>query len=225
MQPILLKNVKIAVEVGSKTNMIKEFLNPDRFTLGLGRLAAKISPRPNVWTVISFIPAILGIVFVALENILWGLIMFVLAGLMDSIDGAVARSQNRTTHFGAFLDGTVDRFVDFLLIFSFLFLDLPEFFMPVSWWVVIAAYFALMPTFIVAYANHRQTVPDPTEKVIWRILHRTEMYPLFALALLFAMFSLDWAMYIFVFTAVFSVITTFQTVYLTAKKSKNYPQS
>ena len=205
--------------------MIKEFLNPDRFTLGLGRLAAKITPRPNVWTIISFLPAVIGIYLIAKENIFWGMIMFILAGAMDTIDGAVARSQNRTTHFGAFLDGTVDRFIDFLLIFSFLFLDLPDFFMPFSWWVVIAAYFALMPTFIVAYANHRQAVPDPTEKVIWRILHRTEMYPLFVIGLIVAMFSLTWAMYIVVFTTVLSVITTFQTIYMTAKKSKNYPQN
>ncbi|MFA6525512.1 MAG: CDP-alcohol phosphatidyltransferase family protein [Patescibacteria group bacterium] len=204
--------------------MIKEFLNPDRFTLGMGRVAAKITPRPNVWTVISFFPAIFGFILVASGNIFWGMISFVLAGLMDAIDGAVARSQNRTTYFGAFLDGTVDRFVDFLLIFSFLFLDLPDFFMPISWWIVMASYFALMPTFIVAYANHRRAVPDPTEKIIWRILHRTEMYPLFVIALITAMFSMDWAMYFIVFTTVFSIITTFQTIYLTAVKSKNYPQ-
>ncbi|MFA6392224.1 MAG: CDP-alcohol phosphatidyltransferase family protein [Patescibacteria group bacterium] len=204
--------------------MIKEFLNPDRFTLGLGRLAAKITPRPNVWTVISFVPAVIGFVLVAWGNIIWGIIMFFLAGAMDSIDGAVARSQNRTTHLGAFLDGTVDRFIDFLLIFSFLFLELPDFFMPISWWIVIAVYFALMPTFIVAYANHRLAVPDPTEKVIWRILHRTEMYPLFVIALIMAVFSLDWSMYIIVFTTIFSIITTFQTIYLTVTKSKNYPQ-
>jgi hypothetical protein len=87
-----------------------------------------------------------------------------------------------------------------------------------------ASYFALMPTFIVAYANHRRAVPDPTEKIIWRILHRTEMYPLFVIALITAMFSMDWAMYFIVFTTVFSIITTFQTIYLTAVKSKNYPQ-
>ena len=192
--------------------------------MGLGKVAAKITPRPNVWTVISFFPAIFGFIFVARGSVFWGMILFILAGVMDAIDGAVARSQNRTTYFGAFLDGTVDRFVDFLLIFSFLFLDLPDFFMPISWWIVMASYFALMPTFIVAYANHRRAVPDPTEKIIWRILHRTEMYPLFIIALITAMFSLDWAMYLIVFTTVFSVITTFQTIYLTALKSKNYPQ-
>ncbi|MBU0613093.1 CDP-alcohol phosphatidyltransferase family protein [Patescibacteria group bacterium] len=205
--------------------MIKEFLNPDQLTLGLGKLAAKISPQPNVWTIVSLLPAIIGIYLIARENILWGIIMFILAGVMDAIDGAVARSQNRTTYLGAFLDGIADRFVDFLLIFSFLFLDLPDFFMPISWWIVIAAYFALMPTFIVAYANHRRAVPDPTEKVIWRILHRTEMYPLFVIALIVAMFSLTWAMYIIIFTITLSVVTTFQTIYMTAKKSKNYPQN
>lgn len=205
--------------------MIKEFLNPDRVTLGIGRIAAKISPVPNIWTIISFLPAIIGFYFIWQNNILWGFIFFLLAGLLDLIDGAVARTQNRSTYLGAFLDGTLDRLVDFLLIFSLLFLALPDFLFPISWWVVIAAYFALMPTFIVAYANHRLAVPDPTEKVIWRILHRTEMYPLFLLVLLVALFSLQPATYLLVFTAVFSIITTVQTIVLVIQRSKNYPQS
>jgi len=110
------------------------------------------------------------------------------------------------------------------LIFSFLFLALPDLWFSFSYWVVIAAYFALMPTFTVAYANHRQAVPDPTEKVIWRILHRSEMYPLFLIALFVAAFNLTAATYLFVFTAILSIITTFQTIYLVVKKSKNYPQ-
>lgn len=205
--------------------MIKEFLNPDRLTLGIGRLAAKISSNPDVWTAISILPAILGFYLVWRSYIIWGTILFLLSGLMDSIDGSIARSQGKSTYLGAFLDGTADRIVDFLLIFSFLFLDLPDLWFPFSWWVVIGAYFALMPTFTVAYANHRQAVPDPTEKIIWRILHRSEMYPLFLMALFAATFSTAAATYLFVITTILSIVTTIQTIYLVIKKSKNYPQS
>lgn len=205
--------------------MIKEFLNPDRFTLKIGRIAAKISPHPNIWTVISFLPAVLGFYFVWQSNILGGFIFFTLAGLLDSVDGAIARSQGKSTYLGAFLDGTTDRFVDFLLVFSFLFLELPDVFFPISWWIVIAAYFALMPTFTVAYANHRKAVPDPTEKIIWRILHRSEMYPLFLITLFVALFNLEISAYVLIFTTLLSIVTTFQTIILVIKKSKNYPQS
>ena len=204
--------------------MIKEFLNPDRLTLGMGRVLPKVSANPNVWTVISIVPAVIGFYLVWKGSVIWGTVLFLLSGFLDAIDGAVARSQNRSTYLGAFIDGTADRFVDFLLIFSFLFLALPDLWFSFSYWVVIAAYFALMPTFTVAYANHRQAVPDPTEKVIWRILHRSEMYPLFLIALFVAAFNLTAATYLFVFTAILSIITTFQTIYLVVKKSKNYPQ-
>ncbi|PIY95915.1 MAG: hypothetical protein COY66_05660 [Candidatus Kerfeldbacteria bacterium CG_4_10_14_0_8_um_filter_42_10] len=205
--------------------MIKEFLNPDRVTLRMGRVLAKVSSRPNVWTIISVIPAIAGFYLVWRHSIIWSVVCFLLSGFLDSIDGAVARCQDKSTYLGAFIDGTVDRFVDFLLIFSFLFLAMPDILFSFSWWVVIGAYFALMPTFTVAYANHRKAVPDPTEKVIWRILHRSEMYPLFLIALLAAAFSLTTAAYLFIFTAILSIITTFQTIYLVVKKSKNYPQN
>jgi len=205
--------------------MIKEFLNPDRFTTGIGRVLSKVSPNPNVWSILSFLPALLGFYSVYRGNILWGFILFLVSGFLDIVDGTIARSENRTTYFGAFLDGTIDRFVDFLIVFSFFFLELPDFIFPISWWIVIAAYFALMPTFIVAYANHRKAVPDPTEKVIWRILHRSEMYPLFLTILFVSQFSLNFAVYLLVFTTVLSIITTFQTIILTALKSKDYPQS
>jgi uncharacterized protein YhhL (DUF1145 family) len=81
-----------------------------------------------------------------------------------------------------------------------------------------------MPTFEVAYANHRGTVPDPTEKEIWRILHRVEMYPLFLLVILLAYFNPQLAIYVLVFTTVMSFITSIQTIILTYIKSKNYPQ-
>ncbi len=44
------------------------------------------------------------------------LIMLFLAGITDSFDGALARISGRTTKFGAVLDSTVDRVVEFAII-------------------------------------------------------------------------------------------------------------
>lgn len=204
--------------------MIKEFLNTDRLTLGIGKILAKVIPEPNIWTAISFLPAVLGFYFVYKNQVIWGVIFFALAGIFDSFDGSVARVQGRSTYLGAYLDGVTDRFVDFLIVFSFLFLKLPNFIFSINWWIVICAYFALMPTFTVAYSNHRRAVEDPYEKVIWRILHRSEMYPLFLITLFIYIYSPAFATYLLVLTTILSIITTFQTIILTIIKSKNYPQ-
>src|SRR6056297_1371953 len=80
----------------------------------------------------------------------------------------VARHSGRTTPLGAFWDGTVDRFVDALVIAVFFFVpfDQPRRQIDVLLFVLLFA--TLLPPFVVAYANHRGAVPDPTETVIHR---------------------------------------------------------
>lgn len=205
--------------------MLKEFGNPDKIMLKLAKHISKLPISPNAWTVISVIPAVVGVWLAINNNPLGAFIAFAVSGFMDGIDGSVARYRNTASHLGAFVDGVVDRFVDFMVVISFLFIGLPDFIFPVSIWVAIAAYWALMPTFIVAYANHRQAVDDPKEKVVWRILHRVEMYALWMLAFLVAAFNRDIAMYIFVFTTVMSVVTAFQSFFLAIYKSGKQKKS
>jgi len=200
--------------------MIKEFGNLDRIMLKLARHVSKLPVSPNQWTLISIMPAIAGFFLVIYGNFLAAFVAFLVSGGIDGIDGAVSRYRGTSSALGAFIDGTIDRFVDFIIIFSFLFMGLPDFLIPVSWWVAIAAYWALVPTFIVAYANHREAVNDPKEKVVWRIFHRVEMYALWLLALLVVTISPQWALYILVFTAVLSVITAFQSFALAIIKSR-----
>jgi phosphatidylglycerophosphate synthase len=54
---------------------------------------------------------------IALGRIGWGGIAILMGGLCDVLDGRVARAQNATSQFGAFIDSTLDRFVE---VFAFL---------------------------------------------------------------------------------------------------------
>jgi CDP-diacylglycerol--glycerol-3-phosphate 3-phosphatidyltransferase len=202
--------------------MIKEFLNTDKISIPIGRFFSRFPITPNQWSLISVLPAVVGLYCAYADKIILAFIFFILSGLMDGIDGGIARYRGTSTRFGAFLDGSMDRIVDFLIIFSFLFLNLPDFLMPVEYWLVATTFFCLMPTFEVAYANHRGAVPDPTEKEIWRILHRAEMYPLFLLVILLSCFSPQVATYVLVFTTVMSFVTSIQTIVLTYIKSRKY---
>ena len=200
--------------------MIKEKAKTDQLMYGVGRIALKIPISPNAWTVLSLLPAVAGFWLAFEGKLVFAVIAFAVSGFIDGIDGAVARLTGRATALGAFIDGTIDRLVDFLLVFSFLFVGLPDLVLPMTWWVVIGAYFGIMPTFVVAYANHRGAVEDPYEKVVWRILHRVEMFVLWLLALLAAAFDPSWGSYLFVFVSVLSVVTTFQTILLAVARSK-----
>jgi archaetidylinositol phosphate synthase len=150
----------------------------------LGRLFAHIPVSPNTYTWSVLPVACMGFYFFIKEHILTGILVFLIAGMIDLIDGAVARETKQCTGRGAFLDGSLDRVVDFLLIFSYFWLPIATPLFASEKWVGLAIFLAVMPSFEVAYANHRQAVKDPDEKIIWRLLNRGEMY-IFMLAIPF----------------------------------------
>jgi len=200
--------------------MIKEFLNTDKITFKIAKVLAKIPMSADAWTWIAIIPAIFGFYFIITGQIILGVLLFLISGFMDGIDGGIARIRGKATKLGAFMDGTLDRFVDFLVFFSFIFVAIPMFILPIDWWVMMLIFFGIMPSFICAYANHRGAVDDPGEKVVWRILHRAEMIGLLLLALMVSIYYPIIATYIFVGVVILSVITTFQSFGLAIYKSR-----
>ncbi|MFH1631028.1 MAG: CDP-alcohol phosphatidyltransferase family protein, partial [Candidatus Aenigmatarchaeota archaeon] len=203
--------------------MIKEFLNTDKVTFKLAKVLAKIPISADAWTWLAIVPAIIGffLVITAIpEYIIAGIILFLLSGFMDGIDGGIARIRGKPTKLGAFMDGTLDRFVDFMVFYSFVFLALPAFILSVEHWVMLMIFFGIMPSFICAYANHRGAVDDPGEKVVWRILHRAEMIGALLVALLVSINYPLITIYILVAVTILSVITTFQSFGLAIYKSK-----
>jgi len=190
------------------------------FSEQLGRLFSLLPFKPNfyTWSVLPF--AALGFVAFIKWHILTGIVLFLVAGLFDLIDGAVARQTQQTSGRGAFLDGSLDRFVDFLLLFSYFWLPITMPFLSLGQWICIGLFFAIMPSFEVAYANHRRAVYDPQEKIIWRIMNRGEMYFLMLLIPFISQFSSHWAGYLLLFLIILSAITTFQTLFNTLRLSK-----
>ncbi|MEW6011459.1 CDP-alcohol phosphatidyltransferase family protein [Methanobacterium alkalithermotolerans] len=86
---------------------IKGFLDP---------LARKIKINPNLITIFGLIVAFLSAYSFAIGNLLLGGILIALSGFLDIVDGAVARNNSSITPFGGFLDSTVDRLSDALII-------------------------------------------------------------------------------------------------------------
>jgi len=79
-------------------------------------IAKRLDINPNLITIFSLILAIFAAISFTLHNLLIGGILIFLSGLLDVFDGTVARSNNKVTKFGAFLDSTTDRFSDAVII-------------------------------------------------------------------------------------------------------------
>lgn len=189
----------------------------------VGKTFAFLSP--NTWTTLSLFMAIAACFAVLKERPLSGALIFALGSLMDLIDGKVARFTGRSTRLGAFWDGTVDRFVDMLMILCLFTLDFPPSLLPMEIVLFLLLFFTLMPPFIVAYANHRGAVPDPTEKVIWRFAFRVEYVIFFIGAILLNPISSLWSLWMVYAALLLMAATVLQSIILVFIKSANYPQS
>ena len=78
-------------------------------------------------------------------------LLFVASGLVDSLDGLVARHQGRVSACGAFLDSTLDRLAE-AVVFGAIGITFAQDGMD---WALAACFAALAGSFIVSYARAR----------------------------------------------------------------------
>ncbi len=120
--------------------------------------------NPNTLTLIGSIPSLLFFVFVVNHMYIWALIAFIGNGF-DFIDGMVARKYNKVTAFGGFLDSTLDRIADFLMISSFAFAGIVR-------WEIVAP--LLLFSFLISYTRSRGELANPAISFAVGIIERTE---------------------------------------------------
>lgn len=80
-------------------------------------LAKRIRANPNLITITGFVITLTAS-FVLPLNLRLGGLLILAGGLFDALDGVVARTNSRTTKFGAFLDSLLDRLSDALIFLS-----------------------------------------------------------------------------------------------------------
>lgn len=179
----------------------------------MGCFFANYSPFPaGFYTLSSLLLAIIAIVLSYHTYFISAIGLFILAGLFDVIDGSVARARNKASNLGAFVDGTIDRFVDFSIIFSFFFFHIQAPILTIAQLICITSFVVIMPTFIVAYANHRGAVEDDNETLIWRIMNRGEMLVMMLAILIMSLYNPLWAGYLLVALIMLSALTILQTI-------------
>ncbi len=96
------------------------------FTVPVVNLLARTPVTPNSLTISSFILASVAAALIVTNNLLAAGLVFLVAGILDMLDGALARQSNRVTLFGAVLDSTLDRLAEGVVLLAILFLFADE---------------------------------------------------------------------------------------------------
>ncbi|RQW10728.1 CDP-alcohol phosphatidyltransferase family protein [candidate division KSB1 bacterium] len=198
----------------------KDIFNKPWLQTAIGRTFKFLSP--NTWTTVSLFISIGAFVVVARGYLYWGVLLFIVGSICDFIDGKVARYTGTSSKFGAFWDGTVDRFVDALIVGAFFYLDSPLPPRKMHMLLYILLFCILLPPFIVAYANHRGAVPDPHEKVVWRFAFRAEPLILLGVAALFNQSSLMTSFVFFLLALLLMAATVVQSLIVVYVRAKEY---
>lgn len=111
--------------------------------------------RPNTITTVGALVVIVSAVAFGQGAIRWGAGLLLLSGVIDTLDGDVARATGQTTKFGAFYDSTLDRVGDgatFIGIAAF-FLTAPDIRFRVAG--AIMCMVAVLASLLVSYARAR----------------------------------------------------------------------
>lgn len=86
----------------------------------MGQALAALGLTPNLVTLLAFLlNGFVAVVLATGQQTLAGALLLPVAAL-DMLDGAVARATQRATRFGAFLDSTIDRYVEAIIFLALL---------------------------------------------------------------------------------------------------------
>ncbi len=198
------------------TRMLKARFDTSGISRRLGKLFSGLGLSPNFWTVFSILPAIVGFFAVYMGNLSAALLCFFLSGAMDAVDGAVAKFTGKESKLGAFLDGVVDRYTEFILIFSIFFI-VPAgitFLMPNAMWFCMLVFGSVMPSFVTAYSHHRGVLTDPVKHMqIEGLFARNERLWTLYFGIVSEIVWGDVIIWFVIFLAVLTNITALQRVY------------
>lgn len=83
----------------------------------LAAFARRIPLSPNVITITGFTLTVASS-FLLAQNLPLGALCLLPAGLLDMLDGIVARTKGESSSFGAFLDSVLDRYSDSVILLA-----------------------------------------------------------------------------------------------------------
>jgi CDP-diacylglycerol--glycerol-3-phosphate 3-phosphatidyltransferase len=176
----------------------------------IAKLLAHTPFTPDFITVLGFLMTCGAAALVASHNLLWGGIGVLVAGLMDTFDGALARQTGRVSRFGAVLDSTLDRFSEGVVLLGILYVLANDGSAPGA----VLAGATLMLSFSVSYIRARAEGMGVACNEGW--FTRVERVIVIALGLIVNQIIIAMSV-----VAVLSLITAIQRLVVTSRKLKS----
>ena len=122
----------------------------------IGAFFSALPFTPNHYTFSSIFFALGAFSFLIKQELISAIILFLIAGFLDLVDGAVARHKGMESKMGAYLDTIIDRYVEGILLIGMLFLPLPEVLLPAQIWIALIIFGSLMTTYSKAAAKEKE---------------------------------------------------------------------
>lgn len=173
----------------------------------------RIGLTPNSLTVIGLGLVCLIAVVIALGYEALGAVLLIVGAGFDATDGSLARLTNRVTKFGGFLDSSLDRYADGILMLALVWRGLEL----GNRWLVMLAVVALIGAFLVSYTRARAEALGVQMKEGW--FTRLERMIVLVLGLLSTLVIGQWGLVAAVaLLAILSNVTAIQRILLTRQK-------
>lgn len=163
---------------------------------------------PNTMTLIGLGGNVVAAVLLALGYITMGGIVVLLMGLLDALDGTMARLRGMTAEFGAFTDSVTDRYSELFIFGGLLYYYLQK----GNWIAVFGIYLAASGSVLVSYIRARAASLGMDTKV--GFLGRFERYLVLAPSLVLRIPMVGvWII------AIFANVTAIQRIYDVRRQS------
>ncbi len=118
-------------------------------------LISKLKLTPDIVTVTGIVLNLVAAIVIGFGYLLAGGIIFLLAGLFDMLDGALARYMEKTTRFGALLDSTADRITEGAIFLSLIFVTGVSVWPFNVTWELVLIFLALIGSYLTSYIRAR----------------------------------------------------------------------
>jgi CDP-diacylglycerol--glycerol-3-phosphate 3-phosphatidyltransferase len=108
--------------------------------------------HPNIISTFGFLVTLAGASIIFARALVPGVVICLIGGMVDILDGRVARETGLASKFGSFYDSTLDRISEIVVYFSLYayFRPLPHF-----WWVGYVVISAMVGSLMVSYTRAR----------------------------------------------------------------------
>jgi archaetidylinositol phosphate synthase len=163
----------------------------------------KLRIDPNLISVFGLLLAIIGAYFVTQQNWFLAFVFFLLAPTMDLIDGTTARALNKISNWGNYFETMIDKFVDFAMLGSFVFVPGMQ----------VASVLSLGFSAISSYAKPRVGLIIITDNRDWPAIgEHADKLVILLIGLLLASLGYNYLEYFLYFIALISAIGSVQRI-------------